>query len=247
MPPRPVPFQRIIRDAAALGMTGKAPGAPCKRCRAGSIPAFSTGSEGDGNPPGLGPGQTRFDSEVPDHTPLDQQAEHPLKSGKCRFDSCGVHRALQALRRCASPPNWLAGFDSPVRLHTLRACTAMHPTLNRENRVQVSGEVRASRQPDNDRLLSKSGVLRVRIPPRARDALSSNGRTPGSGPGGRGSNPWGAAPPVCMVRLRLRTAHGTVRLRVTVVSAVSTRSCQGRSANQPGGWPRPETGWRRRP
>jgi hypothetical protein len=23
-------------------MTGKAPGAPCKRCRAGSIPAFST-------------------------------------------------------------------------------------------------------------------------------------------------------------------------------------------------------------
>jgi hypothetical protein len=52
---------------------------------------------------------------------------------------------------------------------------------------------------------------------------------------------------VCMVRLRLRTAHGTVRLRVTVVSAVSTRSCQGRSANQPGGWPRPETGWRRRP
>ena len=37
-------------------------------------------------------------------------------------------------------------------------------------RVQVSGEVRASRQPD-DRLLSKSGVLWVRIPPRARDAL----------------------------------------------------------------------------
>jgi len=26
------PFHRIIRDAAALGMTGKAPGAPCKRC-----------------------------------------------------------------------------------------------------------------------------------------------------------------------------------------------------------------------
>jgi hypothetical protein len=49
MPPRPILFHRIIRDAAALGMTGKAPGAPCKRCRAGSIPAFSTiGSEGDG-------------------------------------------------------------------------------------------------------------------------------------------------------------------------------------------------------
>jgi hypothetical protein len=28
---------------------------------------------------------------------------------------------------------------------------AMHPTLNRENRVQVSGEVRAGRQPDDER------------------------------------------------------------------------------------------------
>jgi hypothetical protein len=27
------------------------------------------GCEEDGNPPGLGPGQTRFDSEVPDHYP----------------------------------------------------------------------------------------------------------------------------------------------------------------------------------
>jgi hypothetical protein len=54
-----------------VGMTGKAPGTPRKRRRVGSIPAFSTiGSEGDGNPPGLGPGQTRFDSEVPDHGSL---------------------------------------------------------------------------------------------------------------------------------------------------------------------------------
>lgn len=67
MPPCPVPLHRIIRGAAALGMTGKAPGAPCKRCRAGSIPAFSTGSEGDGNPLALGARRTRFDSEVPDH------------------------------------------------------------------------------------------------------------------------------------------------------------------------------------
>jgi hypothetical protein len=36
------------------------------------------------------------------------------------------------------------------------------------NRVQVSGEVRASRQPD-DRPLPKSGVLWVRIPPCARN------------------------------------------------------------------------------
>jgi hypothetical protein len=81
MPPRPVLFHRILWDAAALGMTGKAPGAPCKRCRAGSIPAFSTvGSEGDGNPPGLGPGHTRFDSGVPDHAPLAQQAEHLVEA-----------------------------------------------------------------------------------------------------------------------------------------------------------------------
>ena len=70
-------------------------------------------------------------------------------------------------------------------------------------------------------------MLRVRIPPRARDALSSNGRTPGSGPGGRGSNPWGATLPVCMVRLRLRTAHGTVRLRVPAPRA---RTPTGREA-----------------
>jgi hypothetical protein len=53
MPPRP-PCTAGYQGAAALGMTGKAPGAPCKRCRAGSIPAFPTGSEGDGNPIALG-------------------------------------------------------------------------------------------------------------------------------------------------------------------------------------------------
>jgi hypothetical protein len=77
----PAPYGRGIRARRPLGMTGKAPGAPCKRRRAGSIPAFSTvGSEGDGNPPGLGPGQTRFDSGVPDHAPLAQQAEHLVEA-----------------------------------------------------------------------------------------------------------------------------------------------------------------------
>jgi hypothetical protein len=58
---------------------------------------------------------------------------------------------------------------------------AMHPTLHRENRVQVSGEVRASRQPD-DRLLSKSGVLWVRIPPRAHDVGLELRAPPDNGP-----------------------------------------------------------------
>jgi hypothetical protein len=65
-----------------MGMTGKAPGAPCKRCRAGSIPAFSTGGEGDGNPLALGARRTRFNSGVPDHAPLAQQAERPAESRK---------------------------------------------------------------------------------------------------------------------------------------------------------------------
>ena len=52
---------------AALGRTGKAPGAPCKRCRAGSIPAFSTGFEEDGNPPRSGRGKTGFSSRGADH------------------------------------------------------------------------------------------------------------------------------------------------------------------------------------
>jgi hypothetical protein len=63
-----------------MGMTGEVPGAPRKRRRAGSIPAVSTGSEGDGNPPGLGPGQTRFDSGVPDHGSLAQREEHPVEA-----------------------------------------------------------------------------------------------------------------------------------------------------------------------
>jgi hypothetical protein len=63
-----------------MGMTGKAPAAPCKRWRSGSIPDFSTGGEGDGNPPALGAGQTRFDSGVSDHVPLAQEAEHPAEA-----------------------------------------------------------------------------------------------------------------------------------------------------------------------
>jgi hypothetical protein len=56
---------------------------------------------------------------------------------------------------------------------------AMHPTLNRENRVQVSGEVRAGRQPD-DRLLSKAGAA---PPIRTAAAPPSYGGRPGSAPG----------------------------------------------------------------
>jgi hypothetical protein len=88
-------------------MTGKAPGAPCKRCRAGSIPAFSTGSEGDGNPLALGARRTRFDSEVPDHGSLAQTGKSVrLKPGRSlvRFqrDSRGCGRMAQALAFQAS-------------------------------------------------------------------------------------------------------------------------------------------------
>jgi len=48
-------------------MTGEVPDAPRKRPGAGSIPAFSTGGEGDGNPLALGARKTRFDSGVSDH------------------------------------------------------------------------------------------------------------------------------------------------------------------------------------
>ena len=73
-------------------MTGKAPGAPCKRCRAGSIPAFSTvGSEGDGNPPGLGPGQTRFDSEVRYARVGNRTTGCSQKAACCGFESRLAH------------------------------------------------------------------------------------------------------------------------------------------------------------
>jgi hypothetical protein len=122
MPPRPVLFNRILRDAAALGMTGKAPGAPCKRCRAGSIPAFSTvGSEGNGNPPGLGPGRTRFDSGVPDHAPLAQQAEHLVEAqgmqvrflrGAPCLTGIAVMRQSSKLTRLANSNLAACAFDS---------------------------------------------------------------------------------------------------------------------------------------
>jgi hypothetical protein len=32
----------------------------------GRARSVTNGNEGDGNPPGLGPGQTRFDPEIPD-------------------------------------------------------------------------------------------------------------------------------------------------------------------------------------
>ena len=50
------------------GMTATVAVAPCKRRRAGSIPAFSTGFEEDGNPLRSGPSDTGFDSPGPDLT-----------------------------------------------------------------------------------------------------------------------------------------------------------------------------------
>jgi hypothetical protein len=51
-------------------MTGKVPGAPRKRRRAGSIPAFSTGMWRKGERSCFGDRQTRFESLVPDHGSL---------------------------------------------------------------------------------------------------------------------------------------------------------------------------------
>ena len=44
----------LYRAPRFLGMTGKAPDAPCKRCRAGPIPAFSTGMSRKGQRPAFG-------------------------------------------------------------------------------------------------------------------------------------------------------------------------------------------------
>jgi hypothetical protein len=61
---------RFAPERSTTGMTGEVPDAPRKRRRAGSIPAFSTGGEGDGNPLALGARKTRFDSGVSDHGSL---------------------------------------------------------------------------------------------------------------------------------------------------------------------------------
>src|ERR1700733_2554094 len=61
---------------------------PCKQEVRGSSPRWSTfGSEGDGNPPGLGPGHTRFDSEVPDDGSLAHQAERRCEVAQARGSS----------------------------------------------------------------------------------------------------------------------------------------------------------------
>jgi hypothetical protein len=96
-----LPGITLYRAPRFLGMTGKAPDAPCKRRRAGSIPAFSTGTSRKGQRPAFGRRQTGFESLRPDHESLAQSAERrveaPQVAGSIPAGLTECSQALQAL------------------------------------------------------------------------------------------------------------------------------------------------------
>ena len=78
-------------------MTGEVPDAPRKRRRAGSIPAFSTGFEEDGNPLRSGRRETGSVSRGADLTETRETANPPvLGTGYTQFDSAVSDHACLA-------------------------------------------------------------------------------------------------------------------------------------------------------
>lgn len=82
-------------------MTGKAPDAPCKRRRASSILAFSTGTSRKGQRSAPGRRPTGFESLRPDHESLAQQeerrAEAPQVAGSI---PAGLTSLLRRCKHC---------------------------------------------------------------------------------------------------------------------------------------------------
>ena len=79
------------------GRASAIPGPGARHMAAGTTWERHHGNEGDGNPPGLGPGHTRFDSEVPDRGREDSPPA-PYRSGGLRAEpmSLPVHHGAVA-------------------------------------------------------------------------------------------------------------------------------------------------------